>query len=61
MLEKRIKELELQASSDIERLHKRINELRLRTIQENILIMSKDGKDNEKVQLAVVKLELEEE
>ena len=34
VLEKRIRELETSAQSDIDRLSKRIQELRLRTIQE---------------------------
>ena len=61
VLEKRIRELETSAKSDIDRLHKRITELRLRTIQETSLLFSHDNGQHERLNLSLIKQELSEE
>ena len=61
LLEKRVQELETRAKDDIQKLHKRINELRLRSIQETIMMVDSRSFDREKVELGVVQLELQEE
>lgn len=61
VMERRTRELETQAKSDIDRMHKRINELRLRTIQETAFTMSSSGYDSQTMNLAVIRTELKEE
>ncbi|CDW86559.1 UNKNOWN [Stylonychia lemnae] len=60
VLEKRIKELETQAQSDIEKLHQRLNELRLRTIQETAIMLNNQS-NNDVVNIQIIKVELEQE
>ena len=57
MLEKRVRELESKASEEMAGLHARINELRLRTIQETRLLFGEVGEKD----LCLVKAELVEE
>eukprot|EP00347_Sterkiella_histriomuscorum_P000039 403377416 len=60
VLEKRIRDLESQAQSDIEKLHKRLNELRLRTIQETAMMMQCQS-NHDITNLSIIKAELAQE